>query len=263
MISSISIIGAGNVGGHLAKRLHACGHRIVQIFSRTPAKAARLSELVGSQGISRLEDVQPTADLYILAITDDATESVTKRLSFLNQHQKLIVHTSGSVSSAIFEQVFDNYGIFYPLQTFSAAQAVDFERLPFCIYGNTLPNETALVELARSICPNVYRINDEQRGILHVTAVFANNFSNYLFSMAERICEEQQLPFELLLPLIRETVHKIERAAPSQVQTGPAVRGDTKTIARHETFLQQYPDYLQVYQLLTHQLQAQTKKQEG
>lgn len=262
MISRISIIGAGNVGGHLAKRLHACGHTIVQIFSRTPAKAARLSALVNSEGISRLEDVQPTADLYILAITDDATASVTERLAFLNEYQKLVVHTSGSVSSAVFETFFDQYGIFYPLQTFSAAQAVDFEHLPFCIYGNTSPIEEALVELARSICPNVYRINDEQRGILHVTAVFANNFSNYLFSMAERICDEHQLPFELLLPLIRETVHKIERAAPSHVQTGPAVRGDLATIVRHEDFLQQYPDYLAVYQLLTQQLQASASKKE-
>lgn len=256
MISNISIIGAGNVGSHLAKRLYACGHNIVQIFSRTPAKAARLSKLVKGTGISRLEDLEPTADLYILAITDDAMASVTESLAFLNQQQKLVVHTSGSVSSEVFQAHFDNYGIFYPLQTFSAAQAVNFERLPFCIYGNTRPVEDALVELARSICPNVYRINDEQRGILHVTAVFANNFSNYLFSMAERICEEHQLPFELLIPLIQETVHKIERAAPSRVQTGPATRGDLQTIVRHEDFLKQYPDYLAVYQLFTQQLQA-------
>lgn len=260
MISSISIIGAGNVGSHLAKRLYACGHNIVQIFSRTPSKAITLSSLVKSVGVSRLEDIAPTADLYILAITDDATASVTEQLAFLNEHQKLVVHTSGSVSSAVFENHFDNYGIFYPLQTFSAAQAVDFEQLPFCIYGNRQPVEDALVELARSICPNVYRINDEQRGVLHVTAVFANNFSNYLFSMAEHICEEHQLPFELLLPLIQETVHKIERAAPSHVQIGPAVRGDAQTIIRHQNFLQQYPDYLAVYQLLTKQIQTCQQK---
>lgn len=255
MISTISIIGAGNVGSHLAKRLHACGHSIVQIFSRTPSKASTLSSLVGSTGISHLEDLEPTADLYILAITDDATALVTEQVDFLNQHQKLVVHTSGSVSSEVFEHHFDNYGIFYPLQTFSAAQAVDFEQLPFCIYGNSPTVEDALVNLARSICPNVYRINDEQRGVLHVTAVLVNNFSNYLFSMAERICEEHQLPFELLLPLIQETVHKVERAAPSHVQTGPAVRGDLQTIERHQQFLEQYPDYLAVYQLLTQQIQ--------
>lgn len=255
MISSISIIGAGNVGSHLAKRLYACGHNIVQIFSRTPAKAANLSRLVKGKGISQLEALEPTADLYILAITDDATASVTERLAFLNQYQKLVVHTSGSVSSTVFENYFDNYGIFYPLQSFSANQAVDFERLPFCIYGKNRSIEDKLVELARSICPNVYRINDEQRGILHVSAVFANNFSNYLFSIAEHICEEHQLPFELLLPLIQQTVNKIQRAAPSHVQTGPAIRGDLQTIARHEHFLQCYPNYLVIYQTITKQLQ--------
>ncbi len=256
MIPSITIVGAGNVGQHLAKRLYACGHTLRQIFSRTPAKAARVAQAVGARGISRLQDLEPDADLYILAITDDATAQVTQQIAFLNAHQKTVVHTSGSVSSEVFRGHFDHYGIFYPLQTFSAEKAVNFEQLPFCIYGNSLAIQAGLMRLAQSICPNVYAVDDAQRGVLHVAAVLVNNFTNRLYAMAHHICADHQLPFELLLPLIRETVRKASDTPPDQVQTGPAMRGDLQTIARHQQFLQQYPNYLQLYNLFTEQLET-------
>lgn len=255
MIRSITIIGAGNVGQHLAKRLHACGQHLCQIFSRTPAKAKRVAKAVGAKGISNLNDVTPEADLYILAITDDATALVTEQIAFLNQHQKIVVHTSGSVSSQVFEGYFDHYGIFYPLQTFSAEKSVDFEQLPFCIYGNRPAIQRNLMTLAQSICPNVYAVDDAQRGVLHIAAVLVNNFTNRLYAMAHHICQDQHLPFELLLPLIHETVRKIEHTPPDQVQTGPAMRGDVQTIERHRKFLEVYPNYLALYQLFTSQLQ--------
>ena len=256
MIKHITIVGAGNVGQHLAHRLHACGHSLRQIFSRTPAKAARIAAVVGARGISRLQDLTPDADLYILAITDDALSEVTEKIAFLNAHQKIVVHTSGSVSSTVFKDHFDRYGIFYPLQTFSAAKPVDFNQLPFCIYGSQATIQTDLMALARSICPNVYAIDDAQRGILHVAAVLVNNFTNRLYAMAHHICQDHELPFELLLPLIRETVRKIADTPPDQVQTGPAMRGDQQTIDRHDRFLEQYPDYQALYRLFTVQLQA-------
>lgn len=260
MIASITIIGAGNVGQHLAKRLHACGHPLRQIFSRTPAKAQRIAEAVGARGISRLEDLEPDADLYILAITDDATALVTQQIDFLNTHQKIVVHTSGSVSSDVFKGYFEHYGIFYPLQTFSAEKVVDFEQLPFCIYGNSPQVQEDLMSLAQSICPHVYAVDDAQRGVLHVAAVLVNNFTNRLYAMAHHICTDHQLPFELLLPLIRETVNKASHTPPDEVQTGPAMRGDLQTIARHQEFLQQYPDYLTLYNIFTGQLEALAAK---
>lgn len=256
----ITVIGSGNVGFHLAQRLYNCGHHICQVFSRTPAKSAHLANLVKSSGISQLKDVSLEADIYILAIKDDSTKIITEEISFLGKYDKLIAHTSGSVSSDIFENHFKHYGIFYPLQTFSTTQKVDFEKLPFCIYGNNASAQERLLQLAESICPNVYPINDEQRAILHVTAVIVNNFSNYLYGIAHDICKDQAVPFDILKPLIYETVRKIDLSPPQEVQTGPAVRGDLETIAKHIDFLKKYPDHQTLYKLISSGIIKQIKQ---
>ncbi|BDS11792.1 Rossmann-like and DUF2520 domain-containing protein [Aureispira anguillae] len=260
MKSKITIIGAGNVGTHLAQRLYKCGHQICQIFSRTPSKATALANRVNSQGINQLKELSLDADIYILAIKDDATKTIAEEVSFLNKYQKIIAHTSGSVPSTVFKNHFEHYGVFYPLQTFSSAQTVDFEQLPFCIYGNSPQTQTILKKLAESICPNVYLINDEQRAILHVTAVIVNNFSNYLYHIAHDICTDNKVSFDILKPLIQETVRKISLASPKEVQTGPAVRGDANTIARHLAFLAQYPEYQKLYKILSSNIEQQFNK---
>lgn len=260
MALKITVIGSGNVGFHLTQRLYECGHHICQVFSRTPTKASDLAKLVNASGISSLKNLSVDADVYILAIKDDSAKTITEEISFLGKYNKLVAHTSGSVSSNIFENIFNNYGIFYPLQTFSTTKKVDFEQLPFCIYGNTPSTESILFQLAQSICPNVYRINDEQRAILHVTAVIVNNFSNYLYSIAHDICSDQNVPFDILKPLIYETVRKIDLSNPKDVQTGPAVRGDLETIAKHIEFLKKYPDHQVLYELISSGIIKQIKQ---
>jgi predicted short-subunit dehydrogenase-like oxidoreductase (DUF2520 family) len=256
----ITVIGSGNVGFHLAQRLYECGYSICQVFSRTPTKSAHLAKLVKSNGISNLRDISLEADVYILAIHDDGIKIVTEEINFLGKYNKVIAHTSGSVSSSIFETHFNNYGIFYPLQTFSTTKKVDFERLPFCIYGNNTSTQEILFQLAQSICPNVYLITDEQRAILHVTAVIVNNFSNYLYGIAHDICTDQNVPFDILKPLIYETVRKIDLSNPQDVQTGPAVRGDLDTIAKHIEFLKKYPDHQALYELISSGIINQIKQ---
>lgn len=251
MTFKISLIGSGNVGYHLAKRLYSKGHQIEQVYSRTVSKANLVASLTNSQAITDLKDLNTNADIYILAAKDDSIKMLAEELSFLNKYNKIVAHTSGSVPSGVFENLFDNYGVFYPLQTFSIQKEPNFETLPFCIHANNNCTEGYLEELARSICPNVYLINDEQRAILHISAVIVNNFTNFLYGIAHEICTNQQVPFEILKPLIQETVTKISNYNPIEVQTGPAARRDSNTINKHLDFLEKYPAYQQVYKLLS------------
>lgn len=262
MAEKISIIGAGNVGFHLAQRLYTCGHKICQIYSRTQKKATDLAQRCNAHAINNLNQLSSEAEIYIIAIKDDGVKTLAEEIKLLNKYNKIIAHTSGSVPSTVFEKHFDNYGIFYPLQTFSIQKNIDFEKLPFCIYGNKPEIQSRLITLAKSICPNVYPIDDYQRSILHVTAVIVNNFSNYLFSMADQICNDQNVPFDILKPLINETVQKIMQLPPKDVQTGPAARGDNNTINKHMDFLEQYPDYQFIYKTMSEQILAQQKKTE-
>ncbi len=254
----ISLIGSGKVATQLGKRLYECGHTIDQIFSRNYTTAVQLARAVEATAIVRIEQLTPTAGFYIVAIKDDSIIELLPQLDAIST--KIIAHTSGTVSSSIFESYFDHYGVFYPLQTFSSQRVVDFDTLPFCIHANDANTLEQLTTLAQSICPNVYQIDDKKRASLHVAAVVVNNFSNYLFDMASDICYQEGVSFDILKPLILETVSKIQEHSPSSVQTGPAARQDHQTIQKHLHFLQNKPVYQHIYQLISEAIMQQQKQ---
>lgn len=251
----VTIIGAGNVATHLAKRLYEKECVILQVFNRTLENAQILANQVGAEAINTLQKINDSADIYIVAISDDAIKNTVQELSPILPKNKIIVHTSGATTSKVFESYFDNYGVFYPLQTFSKKRKVDFEQLPMCIDGSNDFVRNQLLVLAQIICPNVYHIDDKQRATLHIAAVFANNFANYLFAISEQIVTDENIPFGILRPLINETVAKISETSPVLMQTGPARRGDKETLEKHQQYLRQYPNYHKVYEILSQNIQ--------
>ncbi len=255
---SIVLIGAGNVGFHLGKRLKTCGLNIVQIVSRSEEKAHRLSEITQVPYVTDLENITSDADLYILAVNDTAIEAVAAHLNVKTNHS-LVAHTSGATPSNILAPYCTRFGVFYPLQTFSIAQSVDFEQIPICIDANHASDVDFLFKIGRRISQKVYHIDDHQRGVLHVAAVFVNNFANYLFQIGYNILEKEHLSFDLLRPLIQETATKVQQHPPTEMQTGPAIRGDEQTIKRHLQYLEQFPAYQELYQILTKNIQTEAR----
>ena len=256
----ITLIGAGNVATHLGKRLKEKGHLIVEVFSRTKERAGKLANLLSAKEITDLKGLSPNADLYIVAIKDDAIATIAAQLPLIIRLEKLIVHTSGATPSTVFQPYFKNYGIFYPLQTFSINKKADFEQLPICIDANSEGSLLILKKLGMSICPNIYQINDEQRAKLHVCAVFVNNFTNHLLAVAEDILTKENLTMDLLKPLIQETVNKIQEHPAGTMQTGPALRNDVQTLQSHLDFLSNYPKYQLIYQILSTSIQDFSQK---
>jgi predicted short-subunit dehydrogenase-like oxidoreductase (DUF2520 family) len=251
MSLKIVLVGAGNAGYHLGKHLgeHA---ELLQIFSRTQEKAWRLSHLTGVPYTTSLDDLRPDADVYLLAIHDDGIAGVASHLSELGFSGKLVCHTSGATPISVFEKTgLERYGVFYPLQTFSVGRQPDFGQIPFIVEANNPKDAALLEELAGVFTKKIYHLSDEKRAALHVAAVFVNNFTNHLFGAGKKILDDESLPFDLLLPLISETVAKLREEAPASVQTGPAKRGDVKTIARHLGYLKKYPALRQLYDTLT------------
>ncbi len=253
----IVIIGAGNVGWHLGKALYDRGFYVEQVYSRQRAKAEALAQAIKTDYTTNLQTIMPEGDLYILAVSDDAIDPVAiklrRRLNIHSdgKHEPLVVHTSGATPSTVLEPYFKNYGVFYPLQTFSKKKNIEFETLPICVDSINIANLDTLFQLAQSLSQEVYRINDEERKILHVAAVFVNNFTNYMYNIADDILQQEGIDFDILLPLIQETINKIYDHPPHMMQTGPAIRNDEKTIGEHLNYLEKYPDYQKVYNLLT------------
>jgi predicted short-subunit dehydrogenase-like oxidoreductase (DUF2520 family) len=253
---NIVIIGAGNVGHHLGHQFFKKKILINQVFSRKITKARKLAKSINATPINDLSQITSDADLYIIAVHDDAIGEVAQKLSLLIKN-KLVVHTSGAVPSSVLKPHFKNYGCFYPLQTFSISKKVDFETLPLCIYSPQKRNSAKLTKIANTICPNVYDIDDHQKSILHVAAVFVNNFTNHLYSIAKQLTDQHAINFDILKPLILETAIKIKQHEPKEMQTGPARRGDKKTIQNHLDLLHNHPDWTQIYQLFSQAIEKE------
>jgi len=254
VIKKITIIGSGNVATILSKVFVNKGFSINQVFSKSKINAEILIEkLAANQQIKitdNIAEIDDTSDIYIVCVKDDAIATVVNQILFKD---KLIVHTSGSVDITVFNG-FNQFGVFYPLQTFSKDKDTDVANVPFCIEGNTNQTTQLLIDLASSISKKVYEINSEQRKTLHLAAVFACNFTNYMYSIAEEITTKNNINFEVLKPLIQETAKKIEFQSPKEAQTGPAKRKDQQTINKHLAMLENNPNK-ELYKLITDLIQ--------
>jgi predicted short-subunit dehydrogenase-like oxidoreductase (DUF2520 family) len=234
MDKKIVIIGAGNLATRVSLELHHKGVEIIQVYSRTVTSALTLARMLGCNYVTNPEKIFPHADIYLISVSDMAVADVLKKVNFNN---KLVVHTAGSIPMDKLKGFSKNYGVFYPLQTFSKYRDVNFSRIPFCIEANNKTNEETLMELASVISKDVRLVSSDQRKQLHLAAVFACNFVNHMYSIAGELIQDKDIPFDILKPLISETASKIKHMTPRAAQTGPALRMDKNIIQEHIAML--------------------------
>jgi len=243
----ISIFGGGNVATHLIKAfLKQPSIQLQQVYNRHIDKIKSFTHQ--TEITDNLKDIRP-ADIFILALTDDAIAGFSKKLSTFDT---LTVHTSGSTNINALQT--QRKGVFYPFQTFSKDKEVDFRQIPILVEAQNQDDLQILKNLAQKLSAHVIVADSNQRKALHVAGVFAANFVNHLYLQAAKILEENKLDFDLLKPLIMEVAHKIEQLHPKTAQTGPAIRNDQKTIEMHLKFLKN-PEQKELYRILTQSIQ--------
>lgn len=249
----IVIIGSGNVAQHLISAfLKADGIDLVQVFAR---KKESLLHLLDSHFIIDDFNTLSEADVYLIAVSDNAIAEVSKRFPFQN---RLVVHTSGSIAMGALSNK-NRKGVFYPLQTFSKNKQVNFKEIPICLETEIEKDYQILKTLAQAISDKVYPISSKQRKAIHVSAVFVCNFVNHLYQIGNEICLENKIDFDILKPLIDETASKIVTLSPKEAQTGPAKRNDSQTINAHLSFLTN-ENQKEIYKLLTKSIIDHGKK---
>ena len=151
----------------------------------------------------------------------------------------------------IFKNRFENFGVFYPVQTFSKTRNLDFSKIPICIEANSITLENELLELAKILSSSACVIDSEKRKFLHLSAVFASNFSNHMYDIAAEILSQKDISFDLLKPLIDETAQKAIDTGARNAQTGPAVRNDQKIIQNHIEMLKNQPEFEKIYRFVS------------
>jgi predicted short-subunit dehydrogenase-like oxidoreductase (DUF2520 family) len=250
---TVSVIGSGNVAWHLASRLFTCGYTIPTVFSPTIAHARLLAEQIGATAVDDLSQIHP-ADMFLLAVKDDAYHELIPQLP---KTDSLYVHTAGSLPMTILQACSPNYGVLYPFQSLRKTSPLDFATVPLCIEASNAHTKTILMQIAQTLSPICHLLDGEQRAYLHLAGVFVGNFTNALYAIGQALLEQQGLDFQLLLPLIHETLAKLTVLSPTEAQTGPAVRKDTLILNRHLDMLS-HPQWKELYQLMSNLIQQQS-----
>jgi len=246
-IREIIMIGTGNVARHLGEAFFQKGIKIKQVYGRNPDKAIKLAKLWNSIPVYDIRQLL-SSEIYFFCLSDAGFLEQTQELSL---DRGISVHVSGSLPLSALSGLSKQNGVFYPLQTFSSDHPVSLNDVPILIEGNDDEVTHSLMGLASQISTEVRVVNSEQRFLLHIAAVFACNFTNYMYVIAEKILEDNKLDFDLLKPLIKETAAKAMHYKPGDVQTGPAKRKDQEIIRRHLEKLGNNKDFQEVYKLLS------------
>ena len=225
----ITLIGSGNVATWIAQRLqHSVRFPITQVFSRHLEHAQTLADLLNAEAIEDIRKLNPDNQIFIFALADKAYDEILPLLPF---KLPLAFTTSGTVSCQCLKDYAEQYGVIYPLQTFTKSQDMRKLEVPLCLESDFAgEHKTLMWELARELSPTCYEVSEAQRAKMHVAAVFACNFSNAMYQIAYKLLKENGLPFEILLPVLHQTVEKVAQMTPAEAQTGPAVRGDVNVM---------------------------------
>jgi predicted short-subunit dehydrogenase-like oxidoreductase (DUF2520 family) len=243
-MKKILLIGSGNIATHLALKMNRQEYHISQVFSRNLAEAKFLANKIECDWTVDPKKIKE-ADITIIAVNDDSIQTIIKILP-----KKPTVHTSGSTSIDVFKGHFNDYGVLYPLQTFNKDLDINLEKVPFFIEANNQVFEKELYKLASSFSQDITILDSLKRQQLHIAAVFACNFSNHMLVIAKELIEKEDLSYSLLLPLIKQSLSKIDYLNPKEAQTGPAIRNDNKIISEHIKSIKE-DDLRQLYSLIS------------
>lgn len=246
------MLGAGNVAHHLVAAFEKAGATISEVYSFTPPHARALAKRCQARAITQIQNINTQADLYVLALRDDALADVVAAMPI--PEQGIVVHTSGSTDVSLLKR-FQQCGVLYPLQTLSKNKPLDFRTVNLCLEAGNPRSKKKMRIFGQAISDQCHWVDSKQRLALHVAAVFACNFTNHLYAVAETLTQENKLSFSLLHALIAETANKAILQSPRKSQTGPAVRKDQKIMKKHLAFLNKQAEYKKIYQQLSTSIQ--------
>ena len=246
----IVFIGAGKLAVNLGRALLKAGHDVIQVYSRTIEAATEMAVAVGGSPTADICTLSNEADAYIIAVSDAAMPDLIPQIC-KGREQKVFMHTAGSMPMDVFGGMALHYGVFYPMQSFTKGREVDFNNIPCFIEANDDCAMRVIGELAGSVSSKVTELSSEDRKYLHLAAVFACNFVNHCYAISADILAEHGLTFDVMYPLIDETVRKVHQMEPAKAQTGPAVRYDGNVIRNQSLLLRGNPLVKDIYERMS------------
>ncbi len=243
---NFSIIGSGNIATFIGTRCLEAGRVIDEVISTNEETGKALAKKLKASFTSDYKKSE--ASTFLLAVPDDAIRDLSKTDFF---KEKKVIHTSGSIGLKEIENISEHIACIWPIYSIQKEKLPTRKDIPFVLQSSNLPSRKKAVSFLKCLTNNVTEASDEQKRVLHLSAVLVNNFTNHLFAQSEKLLKSNDLNFELMLPIIQNTIEKLATASPSQLQTGPAIRGDESTLAKHMELLQHTPALKEIYRQLS------------
>lgn len=254
----IVIIGSGNIAHFFTPRLLASGHEVIQVFSPNLNNAKLLADAHAIVDYTNNpHEIASGADAYILAVRDDALSALNETLRF---EDKLVIHCAGAIPLDTISNISKNIAVIWTLYSVRKNNLPVSNDVPLIVEAATENAIQGAVILANAISGRVLTTDFRQRQLLHLNAVLVNNFTNHLLTIAQKLSEENQLPFDILQPIIEQTYSRIKMVSPSESQTGPAIRKDVVTMQKHVSLLEAHPAWQQIYKDISSSIQQTDKK---
>ncbi|MES2132500.1 MAG: DUF2520 domain-containing protein, partial [Bacteroidota bacterium] len=165
----------------------------------------------------------------------------------------IVMHTSGSIDLSVLKPASNHIGVYYPLQTFTKGVSINWDTTPLLIEANTASALKTIKQMAASVSHTVKVVDSVTRLKLHLSAVFASNFTNALYAAAFDFIEAHvsKKDTALLKPIMLQSFLKLESLSPKQAQTGPAMRNDQVVMKKHLALLKSDKQLTEVYKLLS------------
>ncbi|MBR4440132.1 MAG: DUF2520 domain-containing protein [Bacteroidales bacterium] len=244
---NIFVFGTGNVAWSLIPALKKAGHNVVGVYGRTIDNVRAISNAFGVVPVFELDKITPYADIYFIVTSDNGIVPAASAL----KTRHIVLHTSGTTDINVLKRFFKKCGVIYPVQTFSKSVNVDFANVPLLVESSDEITSQKIMMLANSLSSDVREMTSAQRRVLHLSAVFACNFTNHMIAASKMLMAKDKVDFSLLEPLIHETVRKALESDPVLCQSGPAVRNDTRILNYHLEMLNQYPYLKKIYSFVS------------
>lgn len=240
-----AIIGKGRVATTLGRAWESSGLSIGAFCNRSheiPDGFTTLDALC----VEDCSQLPSDINVAMIAVSDDAVPAIIDQLP----SGIFSIHFSGSLPNPV------NGAVIWPVQSVQAQTPEAVHSMPLVVTAhNALALEHAQ-QLATRISSSVIPLEESNRQRAHLAAVFGSNFSNHLFGLAQELCEEAQIPWELLQPLVSMTAQRALAGNSAKNQTGPAIRKDQKVIDAHLETLKNRPDLAALYRMLTESIQT-------
>lgn len=249
----IAIIGSGNIATFFATKFASCGHEIIQVISPNADHATEFARQFNCDYSTSINELKDETEVCVLAVKDDIIQSLLTQHNF---NHKILIHTAGSITLGLLSNASPNTGCIWCMYSINKNHLPLRTNIPLIVNASNEATLNIVSQLASCISTSIYSLSDEQKLKAHLAAVFANNFANHMFSIGQDILQAEDIPFQLLVPLIENTVEKLNYSNPDKLQTGPAIRHDQETIQKHLNMLTNNETYFDIYTLITSSIQS-------